>query len=204
MIGIALSPEQIKAAPPEVRRWIERELASSLGFLAQIDRQSPPARSELAACSREEAFGVFELIKDDYLTCQVFFELGRGAEGEGNHRPLFALSIAEIMRHARIHSTELQRSFAAINQALQQIRHDPHVSLFGFDEDGHCYIHQDTHRNIGRLWQEFVASQAQRSMDREAGIVSPKIDLTRIEPQPVQMAQGENAAPTSQPGLPGS
>ena len=71
MIGIALSPEQIEPALPEVRCWIEKELASSLGLLALIDRQSHTARSELAACSREESLGIFELIKDDYLASQV-------------------------------------------------------------------------------------------------------------------------------------
>lgn len=195
MIGITLSLEQIRAAPPEVRRWIEKELASSLGLLAQVERQSHPARSELAACSREEALGIFELIKDDYLACQVFFELGRGAEDNGSSHPLHALSIAEIMRHTRIHSGELQRSLTVINQALRQVRRDPNVSLIGFDEEGHCYVHQETHRNIGQLWQEFVASQMQRQLHREAGAgdemptASAQFEAPRRESQPPQAEQ---------------
>jgi len=31
MIGITLSSEQIRTAPAEVRRWIEREVMTSLG-----------------------------------------------------------------------------------------------------------------------------------------------------------------------------
>jgi hypothetical protein len=32
MVGITLTPEQIRSAPLDVRRWIERELAASLGL----------------------------------------------------------------------------------------------------------------------------------------------------------------------------
>jgi len=31
MIGIALTSEQIRAAPPEVRRWVEREVMAAFG-----------------------------------------------------------------------------------------------------------------------------------------------------------------------------
>lgn len=207
MIGITLSLEQIRAAPPEVRRWIEKELASSLGLLAQVERQSHPARSELAACSREEALGLFELIKGDYLACQVFFELGRGAEDNGSPHPLHALSIAEIMRHTRIHSSELQRSLTVINQALQQLRRDPNVGLFGFDEEGHCYVHQETHRSIGRLWQEFVASQMQRQPRRNAGtdeempIAAPPFAAPRRELQPPQAEEAGDDVQAPYPEL---
>ena len=34
MVGITLSPEQIQQAPPEVRRWIEQQIASALGLSA--------------------------------------------------------------------------------------------------------------------------------------------------------------------------
>jgi hypothetical protein len=34
MVGITLSAEQLRAAPPEVRRWIEHEVAVSLGLHA--------------------------------------------------------------------------------------------------------------------------------------------------------------------------
>ena len=31
MVGLTLTPEQIRKAPPEVRRWLEREVATTLG-----------------------------------------------------------------------------------------------------------------------------------------------------------------------------
>ena len=105
------------------------------------------------------------------------------------------------MRHTRIHSSELQRSLAAINQALQQIRRDPNVRLFGFDEDGHCYVHQETHRNIGRLWQEVVTSQMQRSLPREAGVdqqipvPSLQFEAPRHEPQQTEEVDDDVQAP---------
>jgi hypothetical protein len=180
MIGITLSLEQVRTAPPEVRRWIEKELASSLGFLAQVERHLQHAHSELAACSQEEALGLFELIRGDYLACQVFFELGRGADAAGGAHPLHALSIGDIMRHTRIHSGEhLLRYLTVINEALQQIRHDPDVRLFGFDEAGHCYVHEET------------------------PITSPQCELPHYHAQPRPTVQvGDDAPPPLGQGVP--
>ena len=36
MIGITLSSEQIRAAPADVRRWIEREVMTSLGLPREL------------------------------------------------------------------------------------------------------------------------------------------------------------------------
>jgi hypothetical protein len=62
--------------------------------------------------------------------------------------------------------------------------------MFGFDEDGHCYIHEETHRNIGRVWHEFLTSQVQRSANPEpaaAGqqvpIASPALWFNASEPR---------------------
>lgn len=40
MVGITLTPEQIKGAPVEVRRWMEREVAASLGLQPEDGAQS--------------------------------------------------------------------------------------------------------------------------------------------------------------------
>ncbi|MFZ2156148.1 MAG: hypothetical protein WAV72_08525 [Bradyrhizobium sp.] len=48
MVGITLSSEQIRTAPAEVRRWIEREVMTSLGLQA-------PAREPNGAVSSAEA-----------------------------------------------------------------------------------------------------------------------------------------------------
>ena len=40
MIGITLTSEQIRTAPAEVRRWIERQVATSLGLHIQMPNRS--------------------------------------------------------------------------------------------------------------------------------------------------------------------
>jgi hypothetical protein len=167
MIGITLSPEQIKAAPPETRRWIEQEIASALELLAKGEQGlERPNAHQLAACSLEDALQIFELITGDYLACQVLFELGRGAETNGSADPFYALEIGEILAHTRLGSSEqLLRYFGLINEALQRVRHDPDARMFAFDRNGRCYIHEDTHRSISRLWRDFVAAQVQRLPD---------------------------------------
>jgi hypothetical protein len=52
MVGFTLSPEQIRTAPPEVRRWREQELLATFGL------QSPTAEldsPQLAAISVDGA-----------------------------------------------------------------------------------------------------------------------------------------------------
>lgn len=53
MVGITLWADEIKAAPPEVRRWLEQEIARILGLeLASSTRAATPP---LTACDVEEA-----------------------------------------------------------------------------------------------------------------------------------------------------
>jgi hypothetical protein len=37
MTSFAFSLEQLKAAPPEVRRWVEHEIGAALGTLGMLD-----------------------------------------------------------------------------------------------------------------------------------------------------------------------
>lgn len=162
MTSFTFSVEQIRAAPPEVRRWIEREIATSL---AAIDRPAhePPQEhaATLAACEPEEALRIFQLIKDNFLFTQVFFELARELPGGPRAPSLHALSVAEILRHTRLTDGDrLVECFTAINEAFQSVRDDPQASLFGFDQHGYVYIHETTHRSIRLVWERVLAASA--------------------------------------------
>lgn len=44
MLGITLAPEQIMQAPPEVRRWIEQQVAGAFGLSRPAPVVEPPCR----------------------------------------------------------------------------------------------------------------------------------------------------------------
>jgi hypothetical protein len=76
MTAFTFSVEQLRSAPPEVRRWIEREIAASLTALSKTEHDpSQIHAAALGACTPEEASQVFELIKSNFLLAEVFFEL---------------------------------------------------------------------------------------------------------------------------------
>ena len=51
MVGITLSPEQIRAAPPDVRHWLQQQIAA---LLSPLPVQPPHPGPQLVACSRQE------------------------------------------------------------------------------------------------------------------------------------------------------
>jgi hypothetical protein len=78
MTSFTFSLEQLKAAPPEVRRWVEHEIGVALGALGRLDHDTSQVHSSaLAPRTPEEALQMFEWIKDNFVLSQVFFELAR-------------------------------------------------------------------------------------------------------------------------------
>ena len=116
-IGITLSPEQIGNAPPEVRRWLERQISASLNL------QPEPAAAQqgsehLIACDLQEAASIFALIRNVLPAVNVLFDLGRGGENVGNGE-LEAYRLVDMLRHARLKSMEqLAACLQAINEAI--------------------------------------------------------------------------------------
>jgi hypothetical protein len=54
MISLAFSIEQLRAAPPEVRRWIEREITAAIAGLNRSEHDlSQVHAAALAACCRK-------------------------------------------------------------------------------------------------------------------------------------------------------
>jgi len=64
MIGITLSSEQIRNAPADVRRWIEREVMMSIGQQAlSADDEGKPHGEHLATCSEEQVAAILSQIQ---------------------------------------------------------------------------------------------------------------------------------------------
>ena len=95
MTSFTFSLEQVRSAPPEVRRWIEREVSAALSALNRLEHDPSQVRAALAACLPEEALQTFEMIKDNFLISQVFFELAREMPGSRSAPPLHALRACE-------------------------------------------------------------------------------------------------------------
>jgi hypothetical protein len=161
MISFTFSLDQVKSAPLEVRRWIERETTAALAALNRPEPDSShPHSGALAACTVQEAAEVYELVKGNFLLSQVFFELARELPGSRSAAPLHALSLADMLRHTRLADGDrLVDCFNAITQAFRTVRNDPEASLFGFDQYGQVWIHQTTHESIRELWGQMIHPQ---------------------------------------------
>ncbi|HMK87927.1 MAG TPA: hypothetical protein VK437_18320 [Steroidobacteraceae bacterium] len=154
MTSITLTSEQIRRAPLEVRRWIEHELATSLGFQVQTtasQRQIP----QIAGCSRDELAAVLSLIQGLFPAVNVFFELGRKGTSFAQDR-LEAYRLSDIQHHTRLQSPEQVIScLNVINESLHRVRGSTGASFYGADGD-YCFVATETQQNIRRLWFELL------------------------------------------------
>src|SRR5580692_3871120 len=122
MAGITLSVDEIKAAPPEVRRWLEMELLRALGAQPAPAAAGAPA---LIGCNVEEARDVLALVQGMLPVVSVFFELGREAASVAVHG-LRAFRVADILRHARLQSPDqVVQCLDVLTQALRRVRGEP-------------------------------------------------------------------------------
>src|SRR4029079_11796886 len=157
MPGIALSSDEIKAAPPEVRRWLEQEMVRTFG-----SQPTPPSHEAavLVGCKIEEARDILALVQDMLPAVNVLFELGREAASVAVHG-LRAYSIADIQRHVRLQSPEqVVQCLEVLTQALRRVRGDTAAEFFALDDQGHCLVAEATMRSVMRLWQEIVARRS--------------------------------------------
>ena len=167
MTSFTFSAEQVKSAPPEVRRWIENEIVKAFGTRPNADiTPSEMQIGPLAICTAEEAAEIFNLISGNFPVTQVFFELTRETPFTRSAAPLHSLNLSDMLRHVQFaHSNQLFECFNIINQALQKIRHDPGASLFAFDEVGHVYVHETTCQSIRQLWHQLVPAHVSAAKD---------------------------------------
>ena len=155
MIAFTISAEQLRAAPQEVRRWIENEIATALAP-APADRRTEPAAPglDLAVCTYQEASALYEAIRRNAHVTQVFFELSRGAAVAGS--PICVLSITEMMRHTRLDPQRLMEALGVIEHLFRQLRANSETSLLATDGESHIFAHHETCDHIKALWEHFA------------------------------------------------
>lgn len=157
MVGITLLPEQIKQAPPEVRRWLEQQVSGALGLRWPEPALRPPER-HLVACDVEGARAILSVIHGLLPVVGVFFELGREPAAMSS-QGLRALRLDEIARHASLHPVEqVIACLNTINQAFGRVSGTHDAMLTALDDEGHCLVADVTARSILALWQEIVTS----------------------------------------------
>jgi hypothetical protein len=161
MTGITLTTDQIKNAPPEVRRWIEHEVMTSLGLAAEapVTAQPTPA-AHLVACSVEEAAHVLAEVESTLPAVNVFFEFARPGIAFGQPAML-AFRLIDILHHTRLQNIgQVIACLDMINQAFTHVRRDASARFCGFDNEGHVFIAPETQRSIAALWQNVIAKQS--------------------------------------------
>lgn len=159
MIGITLSIEQIRAAPPEVRRWIEHEVFAALGVAAAATPAAPPpSASHLVACSKDDVAAVLARIQDYLPAVNVLFEFSRPGITMGQP-PLMQFRLMDILHHARLSNIDqVIACLDVINRVLAEVRRDPSVRFCGFDHEGHCLIAPQTQASVAAVWQEMTSA----------------------------------------------
>jgi len=167
MIGITLTTDQIRNAPPQVRQWIEHEVIASLGLAA--DAPLPAEHSDgahLIGCNTEEAATVLAQIQGLVPAFNVFFEFARPGISYGQP-PVMAFRLIDILYHTRLQDIgQVLGCLETINRALARIRRDPSARFCGFDNQGHCLIAPETQRSIAALWQSLIASHQAAGGDK--------------------------------------
>jgi hypothetical protein len=159
MVGITLSPEQIQQAPPEVRRWIEQQVAGALGLSRPAPVVEAPAR-HLVGCDLEQARAILSLISGMLPVAGVFFELAHEPVGV-TQQGLHVLRLDDIQRHCRLQSPDqVVACLGTIDEALRRVSDTPDVALTILDRAGHCVVADETAHSILTLWQEMVMPPA--------------------------------------------
>jgi hypothetical protein len=186
MTSFTFSAEQIRSAPPDVRRWMEEEIGKALSETSLARREAPKQSGELAACSLDEIAQIFNLISGNFLVTQVFFELARETP-QGEPLPeLHAVSLAAMQKHTQLANGEaLAQCLSVIDQAVKRVRNNPSASLFATDGQGHVFIHAVTCANIRVLREKLLPAHSSAAARQavEAGDFAPTAPEGGIKPE---------------------
>ncbi len=177
MTGLMLTAEQIRSAPPEIRRWLKSILDTEFLLGAGVEHATQAIDTVLAACGPDEARAVFAQIRGDYLAAQVMLELGRHAPvtADGSRR-IVGGALADLARHARLDNLQqLGVCLERISSVFGEIRKDPGAVLFAFDQGGGFYVHETTYQSFRKLWKSLVLGEIAATPDeRQPPVVAPE------------------------------
>ncbi len=200
MIGIALSSEQIRNAPAEVRRWIEREIMTAMGQQPEPENGGKTHAAHLAACSEQDVAAILSQIQGVLPAVNVLFEFSRQGAGIGQPN-IQAFRLPDIAHNARLQNVaQVLSCLDMINQALERVRGDADAKFCGFDRDGRCFIRMETQQSILLVWQKVIASQqlnleqTQLPLASDAGEAVSSNQIGQAAPSRQSASDGAEAA----------
>lgn len=159
MVGITLSPEQVRAAPPEVRCWLENQIAATLGLQPHpvaLDTVPPT----FVSCGPEDARKVLALIWAMLPVTHVFLDLGRESAVLTSHG-MRLLHLDDMVRQCRLRSPDdIVKCLETINEAFRRVTDDPRAVLAAPDNAGHCLVPDATARAIQSVWQDLSSRRS--------------------------------------------
>jgi len=170
MVGITLSSEQVKNAPPEVRRWLEQEVLTAFDWHLPAAEPNEP---QLAACTVEEAFKILASVRDMLPVANAFLAFGHDGVDAGVEG-IAAFRVTDVMRHAHLSDPrQVVACLDVINEAFCRVRGDASAVLCGLDDRGYCFIADATQQSVARVWQQTMAPQNLRFADTARTAASP-------------------------------
>lgn len=172
---IVLSPELVANAPDQVRDWLRSVYGEDerLDRIFVFDHNGVQTSGDgLAICGALEIKTLLHMLGDDFLACQILFELGceyyNPATGE--HRG-HVIQLTDFLQHTDAKNIfEALRCLDAINAALQHLRRDPYATIYRPDGMGGFRVDARTQHAIYQLWQRLVRLTASRRKDTAADI----------------------------------
>ena len=103
MTSFHIFAEQVQAAPPEVRRWMESEIVKALSLQAHsLSEPSQLQASTPAICTIDELVQLLSLISGNSLVIWALFELARETSITPNSLGLHVLRRNEMQRHVQL------------------------------------------------------------------------------------------------------
>jgi hypothetical protein len=159
MVGITLTPEQIRSAPPEVRRWLEQEISSSLGFGTHAHDEHVVEQPDILRLDQTSAARLFEELRGMLPVVNVMFELGREG-GRLGPQALIGVPLADILRHTKLQTIQqVMTCLQIIDRAARRIVNAPNSPLCILDRRGYCVITPETQASLYRVWHDLVTQQ---------------------------------------------
>jgi hypothetical protein len=159
MVNLVLTPQQVRTAPQPVRDWLLGLLATEVGLQSQSELVGEAdGTPSLAECSEEEVRRILADLAEDYLSTQVFFELGRERWGMTlGQADVCRLSLSDLLHHARlVEPAHLMACLDRIATSFRQVHGDGSGVLVAFDQSGGLYVTDATNRSIRSVWRSLV------------------------------------------------